>query len=554
MKQTFRQSMAWLHTWTGLVVGWVLFFVFVTGTAGYVDDEITRWMEPERPLAVAVASQTPEHLASIAVTRLAAETPVARYWQITLPHESRDPRGPVGMSVRWEDIPAPGHEFGRGGSASLDPETGATLTDPEPRDTWGGSGLYRMHYALHYIPYLTAYYIVGICTMLMLLAVVTGVITHKKIITDFFLFRPGKGQRSWLDAHNVVSVMCLPFFLMITYSGLVFFTSRYMPAPIDVVYGQSDAARDLYWAERFDDLPREYDPVAARPELLAQLIRKAQTEWGPDQVAGLYLEHRRGEPPFVELRRISGSREGGMQQAKLRFHAETGAPLPPYTPEGAATKTERALFNLHEGLFAGWALRWLYFISGLMGCAVIATGLVLWTVKRRGKHARGSGDAGLFDRHGLRLVEVLNAGTIPGLPFGIALFFMANRLLPLDLADRAAWELDMVFFGWGWALIYAAFRPLKRAWVELFWLAAAGYALVPVINALTSDRHLGVTLPAGDLVLAGVDLTMLGLAAAFAVIAIRLRHKWAVADEPRAEAASPEPGHAPEPGLQEVGS
>ncbi|XOT98199.1 PepSY domain-containing protein, partial [Alcaligenes pakistanensis] len=42
--------MAWLHTWVGLVVGWILFFVFVTGTAGYVDDEITRWMEPERPL------------------------------------------------------------------------------------------------------------------------------------------------------------------------------------------------------------------------------------------------------------------------------------------------------------------------------------------------------------------------------------------------------------------------------------------------------------------------------------------------------------------------
>ena len=47
---TFRQSMKWLHTWVGLMVGWVLFFMFITGTAGYFDDEITRWMEPERPL------------------------------------------------------------------------------------------------------------------------------------------------------------------------------------------------------------------------------------------------------------------------------------------------------------------------------------------------------------------------------------------------------------------------------------------------------------------------------------------------------------------------
>ena len=51
MREGFRQSMAWLHTWTGLIVAWVLFFVFVTGTAGYFNYEITRWMEPERPLA-----------------------------------------------------------------------------------------------------------------------------------------------------------------------------------------------------------------------------------------------------------------------------------------------------------------------------------------------------------------------------------------------------------------------------------------------------------------------------------------------------------------------
>ena len=31
-------------TWAGLLVGWVLFFTFLTGTLGYFDDEIDRWM------------------------------------------------------------------------------------------------------------------------------------------------------------------------------------------------------------------------------------------------------------------------------------------------------------------------------------------------------------------------------------------------------------------------------------------------------------------------------------------------------------------------------
>ncbi|HEV7314113.1 PepSY-associated TM helix domain-containing protein [Sphingopyxis sp.] len=47
MKNGFRQSMAWLHTWTGLVLGWLLFAIFVTGTASYFQEEITAWMTPE---------------------------------------------------------------------------------------------------------------------------------------------------------------------------------------------------------------------------------------------------------------------------------------------------------------------------------------------------------------------------------------------------------------------------------------------------------------------------------------------------------------------------
>jgi uncharacterized iron-regulated membrane protein len=32
MKEHFRQSMAWWHTWVGLICGWLLFAIFFTGT------------------------------------------------------------------------------------------------------------------------------------------------------------------------------------------------------------------------------------------------------------------------------------------------------------------------------------------------------------------------------------------------------------------------------------------------------------------------------------------------------------------------------------------
>src|SRR5690606_22289541 len=124
--------------------------------------------------------------------RLEQVAPVAASWNITLPHQSLAPRGWQDLSISWSEMPRPGHERGASGSERLDPFTGAVLPpEAEPRATSGGRGLYVMHYALHYINYDIAIRIVGVCTMLMLLAIVTGVITHKKIFKDFFTFRPG---------------------------------------------------------------------------------------------------------------------------------------------------------------------------------------------------------------------------------------------------------------------------------------------------------------------------------------------------------------------------
>ena len=46
------------------------------------------------------------------------------------------------------------------------------------------------------------------------------------------------------------------------------------------------------------------------------------------------------------------------------------------------------VLGLHEGLFASPLLRILYVLTGVLGTAMIATGLVLWTVKRRPKQLK----------------------------------------------------------------------------------------------------------------------------------------------------------------------
>lgn len=540
MKESFRQSMAWLHTWTGLVVGWVLFFVFVTGTAGYVNEEISRWMAPEKPLPIQLAQVDQDAALAHGLAYLQSHAPGAATWSITLPHQSLAPREVRPLTVSWEEMPLPGHESGRFLSEKLNASTGQPEVDPETRATRGGWGLYRMHYALHYIPYDIAIMLVGICTMLMLMAVITGVITHKKIFSDFFTFRPGKGKRSWLDAHAAISVLCLPFFLMITYTGLMFFMFSYMPAARDAIYGSGDAQRKVFYQQVYDNEDHQHLPLVLPPQPLLSFVQQARQAWGDDQVSGLKLEYEKGEPPLLEVRRVHRDRLAVFDPEVMRFNAQDGTVLPPEQAEHAARQTQSVLLNLHEGRFANWWLRWLYFISGVLGCAVIATGLVMWTVKRRAEHGKKSRKSS-FDEKGLRLVEVLNVASIVGLPMGVAAYFLANRLLPVQMADRAAWEMHALFLVWGWTLLYGALRPVKRAWIELLWMAVAVYASVPLINALTSHRHLGVSLANGDWGLAGVDLTMLAFAALFAWAAIKLRRKWLPAVAVSKKAPAPEP-------------
>ncbi|MFT3965791.1 MAG: PepSY domain-containing protein [Sphingobium sp.] len=83
MNESLRQSMASLHTWTGLLLGWLLFAMFVSGTAAYFQEEITRWMQPE-----VSGRASPERATEAAVAWLEKKAPEAKNWFITPPGKS----------------------------------------------------------------------------------------------------------------------------------------------------------------------------------------------------------------------------------------------------------------------------------------------------------------------------------------------------------------------------------------------------------------------------------------------------------------------------------
>lgn len=497
-EEGLRQSMSWLHTWAGLIFGWVLFAMFLTGSLAFFRPEITRWMQPEIQVQPAPALQA----VATAQRYLAENAPDAKRWFITPPSD----REPLIQLLYQTPKPKPGERgFVR---VKLDAATGQAVT---PRQTRGGDFFYRFHFELE-----TAFpwgrWLASIAGMFMLVAIISGIITHKKIFADFFTFRPGKGgQRAWMDGHNVLSVLGLPFHLMITFSGLVLFMVMLMPAGIQAVYDNPrDYTNEVFKA--FKVTPPLNQPAPLVP--IAPLVAQAEQQW-QGRVGRVTVNNPNDAGATITISRHVGDGVSyGLMAPFMRFDGVTGALQESEAGRSATALTAGVITGLHLGLFAEPVLRWLYFIVSLAGTAMVATGLVLWIAKRRQK-ARPVDAREAFS---LRLVDGLNAGTIAGVVFGVAAVFLANRLLPADMPGRQVWEVRAFFIAWGLSLVYA-FLVQRRKWQDLLAVAAAALALVPVVNALTTHRHLGVSLPQGDWVMAGFDLTCLASALFFAWMA-----------------------------------
>ncbi len=507
-----RQSMSDLHIWAGLLTGWFLYAMFLTGTVAYFKEELSQWMRPELPHQM--ETPDPALVAQRVVVQLETLAADATQWSLRLPDARSN-----SVSSFWRLPPRGPSQRPSFDEATFDPATGAKVA---ARDTRGGEFFYRFHFQFHYMPVLWGRWLAGFCAMFMLVAIFSGVITHKKIFIDFFTFRWGKGQRSWLDAHNALSVFGLPFHLMITYTGLVTLMAMYMPWGDQAAF-KTPAERQQLTVELSAATPSgKASGVKATLAPVEDMVRQAQERWGHSNIERVIVNHPRDVAARVSITRGDEGRVSMSPQYML-FEGSSGKLLQVRDSVGAAAETRGVLYALHLGRFSDTAMRWLYFIVSLAGTAMVGTGLVMWTVKRRQKLP--DPERPYF---GFLLVERLNIAAIAGLSIAMAGMLWANRLLPLDLPQRGEWEIHVFFIVWALTLVHAVLRPAREAWLAQLWAATAVLALLPLLNALSTSRPLWHSLEQGDWVYAGMDLTLWALAALHALLAIRLaRHRKA---------------------------
>ena len=493
-KAGIRKVMAEVHTWTGLVCGWVLFVIFFAGSISFFRTELDIWMRPELPFSDGL----PPQRVSLATASdyLRRHAPDAAEWTVAMPTV----RSPY-LDLGWKARDSEGEH-----SAIISPHPDAP--QEQPREIAGAGFLESVHSSLAASDY-GGYWLTAAAALVALSALVSGVVVHKKILAEFFTFRAGKKLRSWLDMHNLLGVLPLPFHVMIVYSGLLLTSHTVMN------YSQEAAGlSDEEYAARFDYTPQAAENPGGGRRMgdFYPLLQKLRPE-GVGEMNLTVIDPDREEAvltaDFYRERSV-----GNDADLSVTLRLRDGKELHREEVRGGFRQAYGSLYSLHAASFADYPTLWLYFCCGMAGCGVIATGSVMWPMKRRNRKQP--------PLRGIWWVDRLNIAVFAGFPFACAAFFCAARLLPADLPGREGWEAQSLFAAWAAAALSAFFPlPSNVKWRGLFYAAAALCAAIPLLDIYVG-RPIWQSLRAGDALYWAAELCFLTFAAVFLHTACRI--------------------------------
>jgi uncharacterized iron-regulated membrane protein len=508
-----------MHNGVGLLLGTLLFVIFWTGTLSVFDKEIDRWMMPGTRLA-ALTGQT------LSIDRdvrpiFERDAALAPAWTIILPSE----RTPF-LALSY------GSEQARKSTRRLfDPHD---MHELPPALSYGASGfLYPFHHNLTIRQSGIGAWIVGIASVAMLCLLVSGIAAHRKILVEFFTFRPLRAfNRSSLDLHNLTGVLVLPFYVAITLSGLIVAFEIYFPKVHEALYTDATEAQSTRVARETPEraflreaMGKVRLPKGGHPGDTASLdamIASAEHYWGQGNIYLIRVNNPKDSAGNVVLRRHN-SDSVAKDIDNIRF-ATTDGRLMGKFEASPMVGAWNFIAGMHYLQFSHWALRWLYFFAGLAGCVMIATGLLFWSSSRR-KAYLANGKAGGA------VVDTLNIAGIGGLIAATLAFFVANQVLPRQ-ADIFGFEREqaeiLIFFGtWLLGLAHAALRCFSQrqkghllAWHEVLLTIALLSLTAVAFNGIFTGDHLLRTLASRNWPVATMDALLL-LCALLALLGAR---------------------------------
>lgn len=514
MKNQTTKKLFHLHSWVGIVSGILLFVIAFTGAFSvFGQKELQVWADPSIRGDISVKGEDLQKLVMQAAQGVPPEyldqvmvyVPGQFYPDLVMVFSHRegknaDGQGPLATMVRFD----PGtfeKTFEQSGLQRdlFEQAHGANAAD----------FIVHFHADLHLGK--LGLILTGTLGLTLMASIVTGVIIHRKILSQLFTFRPQKSFSLALnDGHKQMGVWGVLFHGVIGFTGafLGLATVILIPAAAFVSFeGDQDKLFETFdlakapvvsGVNQPTQLGKIFEQAASQEDVAVTVITTRKLN---DQNALVYVNVEGGSEVARQVQTYKG--------ATAEFVRQQGAIG---GLDGVASKILDLMFPLHFGNFGGVFVKIIWTVLGLSTALLPLTGLMLW-VERGLVSATPRFSHKTYDRFNRVLL-----GSCGGIVLACITVFHAQMIgIASDFAGDMEVVLTAVFYGsWiagiGWGLVMPnllfAIQGLIRA------VAVLCLAMMPV-NALVTGSHLLNVLQTGHYTTMWIDLT-------FAVIGVLL--------------------------------
>lgn len=443
------------HQWIGLIGGWFLFVIFISGSVSIFSKEITQWMQPELALSAPTREISAQALNQAFINW--AEHKDIRKNLILLP-SARDPFIRV---VYYQDNILQG--------VVIHPQQGNVIP---VRATGGGEFIGSFHRHLFIGNSIGGAIVLGI-GIAFIFVLISGVIIYLPTLIKkaFFIYPKPKTLRFKSDLHTIIGFFFLPFLSIMAISGVLFLAPQYLGK--------------MQHFPHFAAQSQKKPTINTDHPNLLPMLTQAETYFKsmPSAIFFFNNEVRFYENEQARIARLKNYIAFDRQTMQVTSTAPTKTP-----PLSFLNKT---LLGIHMVRTGDLALRSLFFLMGIGSALLVACGLLFYTTKKRNSILSNTSK---FKQYFYKAIEGVNIGVIMGTLIAMIAFFWINRLLPLSLPHRMGWEISGFFISFFLVLrvsvVAAIYRKTYYAWLTLLAILSALCLFLPAVDGITSFFYL----------------------------------------------------------------
>ncbi|MEM6865433.1 MAG: PepSY-associated TM helix domain-containing protein [Bacteroidota bacterium] len=478
LKPRLHNAMFHTHTVSGIVISFALFICFYCGAVALFLDELHQWENPESRIELVEASTVDYDAIIDKISNRIPDFNVTGQFGIVPPKKSNPL---VWFYGSTKDEEGTVERF----TATIDPNTYEVLSIGKEPKTHMGRTIYELHF-FHQIPVI-GIYLSGLVAFFFLFAIVTGLLTHwKNIVNRFYsLTVEGKWKQIWTNSHISLGFIALPFQMIYAVTGALLGLSILLLAPSAFLLFDGDTSQVIKAVVPAAAIKYDEDAAFVENDGIGfnSVFQEVNSGYPENEVTYIYANNFGKEDGTITVRvddhtGISGDGTFvyGYKDGELVGAIE---PVTKSYSEGAYN----VLIKLHYVTYGGIFLKIIYFILAMITCYIIMSGVMIWRTARDNKKYTDK-----QRRFHHRVTKVYLAITLSLFP-ALALIFLANKAVPLDLEDRVFYVNSIFFSGWLVLTIIGLFwnnyRKLNRNYV---FLGSLFGLLIPIANGwVTGD-------------------------------------------------------------------